>query len=279
MACRRRPWFPGNDGPGSRLLFPEEADGRDARPSCVHAAVRCYLGQLPVFLQKAAVTDRTRCTACGACVDACPFDARAIVGETWSLDRLVREIERDTLFYDQSGGGVTLSGGEPLAQTSFSVSLLSECRRRRIHTAVDTCGHADWEDLRNVARLADLFLYDVKHASADRHRKLTGVTNERILENLRRLDSERCAIWIRIPVIPGLNDACEDIAALGGIVADLDAVEAVHLLPYHRGGEAKRERLGRTASRGARIASPADAASRAAEILRRVLDVPVYVGG
>ncbi len=264
--------------PESQSPMPELMFWVDRCVGCGACAAACPNGAISVARGK-ALTDRPLCTACGACVDVCPYDARAIAGEAWSLERLVREIEKDTLFYDESGGGVTLSGGEPLAQVSFSISLLSECRKRRIHTAVDTCGHAEWGDLRNVARLADLVLYDVKHADADRHRELTGVTNERILENLRRLDGEGCTLWIRVPVIPGLNDAREDLAVLGGIVADLDAVEAIHLLPYHRGGEAKRERLGRTASLRTEAMDPTDAANRAAEILRRIVDVPVCVGG
>jgi len=264
---------PESQNPNPELMF-----WADRCVGCGACAAACPSGAISIS-RGTARTDRTRCTACGACVDVCPFGARAIAGEAWSLDRLVREIEKDLLFYDESGGGVTLSGGEPLAQASFSISLLSECRKRRIHTAVDTCGHAEWEVLRDAARWADLILYDVKHPSADRHRELTGVTNERILENLRRLDGEGCVLWIRVPVIPGLNDAPEDIAALGGIVADLDAVEAVHLLPYHPGGEAKRERLGKTASPRSETADPADAASRASEILRRIVDVPVCVGG
>jgi len=226
-----------------------------------------------------AETDRTACTACGECVAACAADARAIAGETWTVERLLKEIEKDLLFYDESGGGVTLSGGEPLVQASFAASLLAECRDRRIHTAVDTCGDAGWEDLERVARATDLFLYDVKHVDGGRHRELTGVSNERIVENLRRLDDEGCALWIRYPVIPDLNDANGDIAALGELVAGLKAVEAVHLLPFHRGGERKLERLGRPSRLRSSERSPRSAAEAAARILRRIVDVPVYVGG
>ena len=226
-----------------------------------------------------AVTDREACTACGECVAVCPAGARAIAGKTWTVDRLLEEIEKDVLFYDESGGGVTLSGGEPLVQPAFAASLLAECRERRIHSAVDTCGYAGWEDLHAIAEMTDLFLYDVKHVDSDRHRRLTGVSNERILENLRRLDGEGCALWIRYPIVPDLNDADADVAALGEFVAHLKAVEAIHLLPLHRGGERKLERLGRSRRPLPAERDPRLAADAAAKILRGILSVPVYVGG
>ena len=226
-----------------------------------------------------AKTDRRACTACGGCVDACARNAREIVGDLWSASRLLEEVEKDLLFYDESGGGITLSGGEPLAQAPFLVSVLTLCKEHRIHTAVDTCGYAHWEDLERVAQATDLFLYDVKHANDDRHRELTGVSNERILENLRRLNGEGCALWIRYPVIPNLNDATEDVAALGEFVAPLKAVEAIHLLTFHRGGDRKLERLGRPCRPLSTERDPRAVADTAAQILRAIVDVPVYVGG
>jgi len=216
---------------------------------------------------------------CGECVNACARNARRIVGELWSASRLLEEVEKDLLFYDESGGGITLSGGEPLAQAPFAVSVLTLCKEHRIHTAVDTCGHVDWEDLSAIVGMTDLFLYDVKHMDDDRHRELTGVSNERILENLRRLDNEGRALWIRYPVIPDLNDADEDIVALGEFVSRLKAVEAIHLLPFHRGGERKLERLGRPSLPLSTERDPRSAADAAAQILRAIVDVPVYVGG
>ncbi len=226
-----------------------------------------------------AQTDRDACTGCGACVPVCPSDARAIAGASWSVDRLIDEVEKDCLFYDESDGGITLSGGEPLAQVQFARAILSACRDRRIHTAVDTCGYAEWSELEVVAHLTDLFLYDLKHADGDRHRELTGVSNERILENLQRLDSFGRSIWIRIPVIPGVNDTEDEIAALGEVVRGLTSVEAVHLLMYHRGGEAKREHLGTPLCPLTSGDDPRGAVESAAVTLQRIVSVPVRVGG
>ena len=243
--------------------------------TCVSA---CSVGAIAV-ISEIAQTDRDVCTACGECVTACPRYARLIAGEIWLANRLLTEIEKDLLFYDQSSGGVTISGGEPLAQAPFTISLLTECRERRIHTAVDTCGQGEWKDLGRIARVTNLFLYDVKHMDSARHQELTGVSNERILENLRRLDNEGPTLWIRYPVIPDFNDADADVAALGEFVSHLKAVKAIHLLPFHRGGERKLERLGRPGRPLSTERDPRSAAEAAAQLLRRIGGVPVHVGG
>ncbi len=241
-------------------------------PSCPCGAITLHDGQ--------AVTDRARCTACGACVEACPQGARAIAGELWTVDRLVREIERDVPFYEQSGGGATLSGGEPLAQAAFAVAVLAACRARRIHTVVDTCGYADPADLMAVAAVTDLFLYDLKHVDDDRHRVLTGVSVRPILENLERLEEGGHRIWIRVPLIPGRNDDPEALTALGKVVRRLRCAERIHLLPYHRGGEVKVERLGRFSSGvTGRGGDPQRAAESARDLLYATLDIPIRIGG
>jgi len=245
---------------------------------CGTCVLACPIGAIAVS-DGVAKTDRDICTACGECVEACARNAREIVGERWSANRLLEEVEKDLLFYDQSGGGITLSGGEPLVQAQFAFSVLTLCKEHRIHTAVDTCGHAEWKDLKHVARLTDLFLYDVKHMDAARHRELTGASNERILENLRRLDNEGQRLWIRYPLIPGLNDAEADVALLGECVTHLKAVEAIHLLPFHRGGERKLERLGKPSIPLSTETDPTSAADAAAQIVREIVDIPVHVGG
>jgi len=160
------------------------------------------------------------------------------------VDELVRELERDLPYFDRSGGGITLSGGDPLgAQAAFAEELLAACRKRELRTAVDTSGAVDPAAIEMAARLADLILYDLKLLDDDAHVEWTGSTNARVLENLSRLDSLETEVWIRIPIIPGVNDSPEQIA---GFIAFLRATRfrRVSLLPYHRIGEAKYQRLG-----------------------------------
>jgi pyruvate formate lyase activating enzyme len=226
-----------------------------------------------------AWTDRDACTGCGRCALVCPAQARAIVGCRRGLDELLREIDRDVLFYDQAGGGATLSGGEPLAQAEFSLEILAACRARRIHTAVDTCGHGPAEVVEAFAQLTDLFLYDLKIMDSARHEAETGVRNDEILANARLLDALRARVWVRVPLIPGSNDDVENLAAIGRFVRDLRSVEAVQVLPYHRAGEAKLERLGRTTALPIVPAAGPQDAERAAERLRRSTGKPVTIGG
>ncbi len=265
---------PESQHPEPDLLFwQERCDGCGACViACPEKAITMVDGR--------ARTDRERCTGCGRCVATCPADARRIAGRRHSVEGLLREIERDVLFYDESGGGITLSGGEPLAQLSFARAVLGECRKRRIHTAIDTCGHAPWTEIEALAAMTDLFLYDIKLIDDIRHREMTGVSNRRILENLRRLDDAGCGIWIRYPIISGLNDRSDDLVALGKFVAELRCVEAVHILPHHPGGQRKRERLGRPSKPDYELKiDSATAAAGACEILRGIVKVPVRIGG
>ncbi len=198
------------------------------------------------------------CTFCGSCVDACPTDARELSGKALTAPELMTELLRDRVYYDESGGGVTLSGGEPLAQVDFVCELLAACRKQALHAAVDTCGAVPAEALFEASSLTDLFLYDIKHTDPDRHRALTGRGNEQILENLERLAERHDRIWIRVPVVPGQNDDEDNLRAVGAIAARLDAVEQVNLLPYHALDREKRQRLGFTETLG-EIAAPSQA--------------------
>jgi pyruvate formate lyase activating enzyme len=185
------------------------------------------------------------CTRCGACVDACPADARQMIGRTMTTRDLLAEVRKDRIFYDESGGGVTLSGGEPLMQPEFLQSVLRACRDDGIHTAIDTCGYAPQEQLLAAAALADLVLYDLKMMSDAGHVRFTGVSNTRILDNLVALGERHHRIWVRVPVIPGVNDSGEELERMARFAAGVPGVRRLCLLPYHELGSQKSRRLGR----------------------------------
>jgi len=188
-------------------------------------------------------TDAGRCVLCGACVDVCPSGAREIIGRQTTTDEVMARIRRDLVFYDQSGGGVTFSGGEPLAQLDFLRELLRKCGSEEIHTAVDTTCHAPWEGLESIAEHVDLFLCDVKQMDPAAHQRVTGVSNELILQNLRRLDQRGKPIIIRVPVIPGINDDERNITLTGEFVSSLSGVARIDLLPYNEAVRGKLVRL------------------------------------
>ncbi|MGE5255252.1 MAG: glycyl-radical enzyme activating protein [Hyphomicrobiales bacterium] len=221
------------------------------------------------------VVDEALCRHCGRCVDVCPMEARESTGWVVSVPDLVKSIERDIPFYDQSCGGVTFSGGEPLCQPDFLLATLEECGRREIHRAVDTSGYADPGLLLEVARRVELFLYDLKLVDPLKHRAHTGVDNARILTNLRQLSGTGVEIVIRIPLIPGVNDDAESIAAAGEFIAGLPARHAVNILPYHRAANAKYAKLG-LRYRGEPIAPPSR--EQTAEVAQRLSEYGLAVG-
>ncbi|MBU0639295.1 MAG: glycyl-radical enzyme activating protein [Planctomycetes bacterium] len=188
--------------------------------------------------------DWARCLRCGACVEVCPSGARSRPGRPWSVSEVMAAVDKDRIFYDESGGGVTFSGGEPLMQSEFLLACLRAGRERDYHTAVDTCGYASPETIMTVAQWTDLFLYDLKLIDDRRHQKHLGVNNAVILDNLRRLADRGQALCIRVPLIPGINDDEENVAALAAFVESLTNQPPVHLLPYHRIGGDKYARLG-----------------------------------
>lgn len=191
------------------------------------------------------ITDRDTCTVCGSCEAVCAADAREMIGRRMTVSEVMAEIERDAVFFEESGGGVTFSGGEPLAQRSFLSDLLRACKEREIHTAVDTSGYTPWKALDSIRDNTDLFLYDLKLMDDARHRQFTGAPNGLILHNLRALSERNHRIIIRVPVIPGINDDAANLHALAEFAADLPHLERVDLLPYHASAQGKYERLGR----------------------------------
>ena len=188
------------------------------------------------------------CDLCGACVDACPTEARRLIGREMSVAEVLHHIMADQTFYEGSGGGVTFSGGEPLSQPEFLRSALEACRAQGLHTAVDTCGLARLEHLLAVTPFTELFLYDLKFLDETKHRRYTGVSNTLILSNLETLGRIHPRIWIRVPVIPGINDSEAELEATARFVASIPSIQQVNLLPFHRTGLPKNTRLGRDRS-------------------------------
>jgi len=185
------------------------------------------------------------CTGVGRCAEECYAGATIIYGREASVREMLEEVDKDRLLYETSGGGVTLSGGEPTMQPGFASALLGALKGRGYHTALDTCGHAEWGVLERVVADADLVLYDLKHMDSLTHREITGVTTELIQSNLRRVAESGKALVVRVPVVPGHNDSHENFAAMAGFLGGLEGVEAVELLPYHNMGSPKYMALGR----------------------------------
>ncbi len=191
------------------------------------------------------VLDQSLCIGCGDCVNVCPNGARELAGREMSVEQVVKEVVKDTLFYEESGGGVTFSGGEPLMQAEFVRAVAARCHELDIHTALDTSGYASESELMKAAKVIDLFLYDIKVVDDAVHLAHTGVSNRSILHNLRVLNEMRKRIWIRFPLLPGVNDDERSLSDLVDLLAPLRAVEAIQVLPYHRAGAGKYRRLGR----------------------------------
>jgi pyruvate formate lyase activating enzyme len=185
------------------------------------------------------------CLPCGRCAEVCPSGARRIVGRVWRIGELLAEVRRDLTVFEESGGGVTFSGGEPLMQPRFLRACLDACRGEGLHAAVETCGFAARDVAVSIAERADLLLWDVKHLDPQCHRELTGAPLEPILENLRAISGLGVPIWLRVPVVPGLNDGLDNLRAVARLATELPSVRRVSLLPYHRTGSRKAERLGR----------------------------------
>lgn len=187
---------------------------------------------------------RERCAACGACAKVCPSAALSMAGERIAAGELVRTLLHDVPFYQKTGGGVTFSGGEPLMQIGFCVEALHLLREHGVHTAIDTAGLVEWSAFEQALPLTELFLFDIKAADERLHRRLTQRGNDAILRNFKRLCERGARVWVRIPLVKGLNDSESEIESMIALIRNNKNVERVELLPYHKYGEGKYALLG-----------------------------------
>jgi pyruvate formate lyase activating enzyme len=212
---------------------------------CVRCLEVCTVGAIKRGGDNRIQLDREICSECRLCTKACPSLALNVYGETMTVAQVIDKVEEDSSFYSRSGGGLTISGGEPMHQAEFAVSLLKEAKRRRINTAMETCGFCQWEDLQEACGYLDTLLYDVKSMDPEKHRVFTGVSNELILENLQRVREAfpDLSVWVRTPVVPDFNDDPKDIRQI------LEHIQGMpntwfEALDYHRMGKPKYEYLG-----------------------------------
>ena len=254
-----------NDGPGIRTTvfvkgcplrcaWCHNPESNSTKPELLYTESKCIgCGACAVACKNGVHTladgthtvDREKCTACGACADVCPTSALEISGYKKSVEDAIAEVMKDKIFYDNSGGGMTVSGGEPMAQFDFTKALLSEAKAKGLHTAIETCGFAPTERYAEILPLVDLFLFDWKITNSDLHKKYTGVDNMLIEKNLRMISENGGKIVLRCPIIPTVNDTEEHFSGIARLANELCGVLSVDIEPYHPLGIGKAERLGK----------------------------------
>lgn len=220
---------------------------------------------------------RENCIRCGACVAACPAEALRITGKDMTVDEVLADVLSDKPFYETSGGGLTLSGGEPLSQGKFACALLKAAKDAGLNTCVETSGFCSEDTLEEAAAYTDLFLLDVKETDDARHKQFTGVDREKILRNARRLASLQKPIILRCPVIPGCNDREEHFRQIAALAADLGTVREIHLEPYHPFGVDKYESLGLEPVYANRVFMPGEQSEKWQKLLQSCTDIPVVI--
>ena len=287
-----------HDGPGIRTTvffkgcplhcwWCQNPEGQDPKPELLYRKSRCIdCGECAKNCPQEAISlvgphvsiNREYCVLCDNCSRICPSDALSIAGKQMSVKEILEEIEKDVTFFNESGGGVTFSGGEPLLQHDFLNALLIECKERDIHTIVQTCGFAPYKIIDRVRDNVDIFLYDIKIMDDRKHVKYTGASNGRILENLKKLAENGNRIVISFPIIPGINDDEKNVTRIAQFIQPLPNIDRVNLLPYHRAGIEKYKNLGKPYKLD-RIQPPSDQSIKSIKEKIESFGIRVGVGG
>ena len=254
-----------HDGPGIRTIvflsgcrlrcwWCQNPEGQELKPQLIFLVNNCTgcgkcislcSNQAIEQINGKIVMNWNKCKRCLECVEICPNEARQNVIKVITSNGVLEEIIKDIPFYRRSNGGVTLSGGDPLVQSDFASEILKLCKERRIHTAIETSGFSDWDNFVKVLKYTDFIFFDIKHMDSTKHKYGTGVGNEKILENLKKISNLNKNIVIRIPIIPGFNDSIENIEKTAKYVKDLKNIIKLELLPYNKLGVIKYERIGK----------------------------------
>lgn len=255
-----------HDGPGIRTTvflkgcplrcqWCQNPEGQESKPEIMLRSTRCAkecyacVSACPQGAisknGRQVVFDKEKCDLCAKCEDVCVYEALKIVGKEVTVQEVMDEIVKDRVFFDESGGGITFSGGEPLMQLDFLEALLEEIKKKNIHVTLDTSGYVSFEDLEKVSNKVSQFLYDLKIIDDEKHKKYTGVSNKLILENLRKLSERRKSVYVRIPLISSINDDDRSIQMFTEYLHTLKNIKQISLLSYHAGGCEKYKALGK----------------------------------